>query len=122
MRDIIKKDYLYGIQYMLEAMDRVGWSMCVSYYWVDLIIVLYIILNNDGGHGTNVCIIAYTQMFKTRYNTEFIHQVSHSPYTTVLDLGVWCDIHAVVEKEHFIKRCNIDALVRSVYETWNNGA
>ena len=35
----------------------------------------------------------------------------------MLDLDVWCLLQASVEKTHFMRQCNTEALVISVYET-----
>ena len=55
------------------------------------------------------------------YNILIIWQTPRSPYTNVLDLGVWCSLQAKVEREHYMKRCEVEALVTSVKNTWNNG-
>ena len=39
----------------------------------------------------------------------------------MLDLGVWMSLQAAVERQHYLKRCNADALVNSVMATWRNG-
>ena len=39
----------------------------------------------------------------------------------MLYLGVWCELQAAVEKNTFIRRSEINVLVRSVYETWGKG-
>ena len=54
-------------------------------------------MDNAGGHGTNVTILAYTKMLKDSYNIVIIHQVQRSPYTNLLHLGVWCSLQAQVE-------------------------
>ena len=78
-------------------------------------------MDNAGGHGTNDAIDEYVRMLKDKYNIETIFQVPRSPYTNVLDLGVWCSLQARVKKEHYMKRCEVNALTRSVMETWNHG-
>ena len=48
-------------------------------------------------------------------------QVPRSPYTNLLDLGVWCSLQAAVEKEHYMKRTDVSALVDSVEKAWDGG-
>ena len=83
---------------MLSAMDRVGKVMRDKYFWVSSDEIIYLILDNAGGHGTDNAISAYTKNMLDTYNIESIHQVPRSPFTNVLDLGVWALLQAVVEK------------------------
>ena len=101
-------------------MNRVGIAMRQKYFWVSMSQVLYLIMDNAGGHGTDDAITQYTTNMKETYNIEIIHQVPRSPFTNVLDLGVWASLQAIVEKKHFMRRCHVDALVNSVIETWKN--
>ena len=78
-------------------------------------------MDNAGGHGTDKAIDEYVRKLKEDWNVETIFQVPRSPYTNVLDLGVWCSLQARVEDKHFGKRCEVQALARSVEETWANG-
>jgi len=77
-------------------------------------------MDNAGGHGTDDAIIEYTARLRDVYNIEISHQIPRSPFTNVLDLGVWCALQAAVEKKHFMKRCSIDALVNTVNLTWTD--
>ena len=78
-------------------------------------------MDNAGGHGSDDAIEKYVALLKNKYNVTTIFQVPRSPYTNALDLGVWCSLQAKVEKEHFGKRCEVNALTRSVLDTWNHG-
>ena len=77
------------------------------------------VMDNAGGHGTKETVKLYTEMLKTKYNIIIIHQVPRSPYTNLLDLGVWCSLQAAVEKEHYMKRTDVHALQNSVMSAWN---
>jgi len=59
---------------------------------------LFLIMDNAGGYGTDDAIIEYTSRLRDVYNIEIIHQIPRSPFTNVLDLGVWCSLQAAVEK------------------------
>ena len=76
-------------------------------------------MDNAGGHGTNDTIEEYKQLLLDNYNIILIHQVPRSPYTNLLDLGVWCSLQALVEKEHYMKRTDVHALAKSVMHSWN---
>jgi len=92
-----------------------------KYYWVLLTIIMCLVLDNTGGHGTDDCVMRYVAMLKTDFNIECIHQVPCSPFTNVLDLGVWATLQSEVERRHFMKRCHIKALVSTVMTTWDEG-
>ena len=53
-------------------MKRVGKAMRKAYKWVDISAILYLNMDNAGGHGTNVAVDEYTKMLKTDYNIEII--------------------------------------------------
>ena len=38
----------------------------------------------------------------------------------MLDLGCWMSIQSVVHKIHYMKRCNHEALAKSVEDAWNS--
>ena len=78
-------------------------------------------MDNAGGHSTNTAIATYTKMLEDDYNIEIIFQIPRSPYTNVLDLGVWMALQAQVERQHYLQRCNANALVNTVMRTWNEG-
>jgi hypothetical protein len=116
--DTIEKDTTCDSKYMLSAIDRVGKALRDKMWWVRIEDEIFLIMDNAGGHGRNDIIEQYTLNLKTKYNVTIIHQVPQSPYCNALDLGVWCLLQANVEKTHYMRRCNTEALVRSVYETW----
>ena len=78
-------------------------------------------MDNSGGHGTDVAIKEYRDNVEEKYNIEIIFQIPRSPYTNVLDLGVWISLQAAVERQHYLKRCNVNSLVNTVNSTWDRG-
>ena len=52
------------------------------------------------------------------YNVIIRHQRPRSPATNMLDLGVWMALQNVVEKLHFRKRTEVEALCRTVEAAW----
>ena len=117
--DTIERDCSCDSEYMVGAMDRVGRAVRDAYHWIPRDQPCYIVMDNAGGHGTNDTIEEYKQLLLDNYNIILIHQVPRSPYTNLLDLGVWCSLQALVEKEHYMKRTDVHALAKSVMHSWN---
>ena len=121
MGDEIEEDASCDSAFMIPAMDRVGAAIRKSYYWVPITEKCYLVMDNAGGHGTTEAKDNYVKMLLEKYNILVIFQIPRSPYTNVLDLGVWMALQAAVEREHYLKRCNATALVNSVMKTWVDG-
>ena len=119
--DEIEEDCSCDSEYMLLAMNRVGTAIRKAYHWIPITQTCYLVMDNAGGHGTNDAISSYTRTLLNEYNVQIIFQIPRSPYTNVLDLGVWMSLQAAVERQHYLQRCNANALVNSVMKTWNDG-
>jgi hypothetical protein len=104
---------------MLEAMRRVGTSMREAFHWVPEDKLVYLCMDNAGGHATNEAIQEYTEELLTRFNIVLIHQVARSCETNTLNLGIWMTLQAAVERVHYLRCDDNDALFRSVQETWD---
>ena len=92
--DKIERDVSCDSTYMLSTMRQVGIAMRETCYWVRNDILLYLVINHAGGHGTNECLSQYKNMLLTKFNIFIVHQVLRFPFTNVLDLGV--------EQRHFM--------------------
>ena len=119
--DEVEEDASCDSGYMLSVMTRVGTAIRSSYHWIPITQKCYLVMDNAGGHGTNEAITSYSKTLLDDFNIEIIFQIPRSPYTNVLDLGVWMSLQAAVERQHYLKRCNSTALVNSVMKTWNEG-
>ena len=106
---------------MLSAMIRVRKAICEKFHWVPIHKKLYSFIDGTGGHGTNKAINAYDKNLMMDFNIKLVFQVPRTPYSNVLDLGIWRGLQATVEKTQYVRCCAVEALVRSVYETWENG-
>ena len=73
----------------LPVTDAMLWGRCTPYSCPDEDIV-YLVMDNAGGHGTDDCVKEYTHILFEDYNIQIIQQVPRSPETNVLDLGIWC--------------------------------
>ena len=99
--DEVEVDCSCDSEYMLHAIDQVGKAIQNAYHWIAMETKCYLVMDNAGGHGTNDAIQQYTNNLRKNYNIAIIWQVPRSPYTNVLDLGIWMSLQARVEREHF---------------------
>ena len=107
---------------MLGVMNRLGSKMRQAFHWVDGTEVMYVVMDNAGGHGTNEAKKKYEEFMLEEYMIEIIWQTPRSPYTNLLDLGVWCALQAMIEKMHRGNRCDANSLANSIYRTWGNAS
>ena len=117
--DIVERDCSCDSTFMLRIMDDVGTAIRTAFHWIPQDQFCYLIMDNAGGHGTDQAIETYTNILRERYKIKIIFQVPRSPYTNVLDLGAWCALQTRVEKVHYMRRCEVECLAKSVYEAWN---
>ena len=117
--DVVEKDCSCDSEYMLRVMPEIGQALRNKFSWVAATDPVYLVMDNAGGHGTNDAKTIYTEALKA-YNIEIIWQITKSPETNMLDLGIWMSIQAKVEKMHHMKRCHHDALAKSVETAWES--
>ena len=106
---------------MLSAMIRVRKAICEKFHWVSIHKKIYSFIDGTGGHGTNKAINAYDKNLMMDFNIKLVFQVPRTPYSNVLDLEILCGLQAAVENTYYIRRCDVESLIRSVYETWEKG-
>ena len=66
--------------------------MRTNYYWVNMNVLLYLLIDNAGGHGADECMKQYTSMLLIEFDIEIMHQVPRSRFSNILDLGVWAGL------------------------------
>jgi len=115
--DVVDQDVTCDSQFMLDVIPSIGAAMRAKYRWLPATDKLYLVMDNAGGHGTNDAKKEYTRILGN-YNIEIIWQVPRSPETNMLDLGVWMSIQSAVMRTHRMKRCQHDALAKSVMVAW----
>ena len=118
--DTREKDVTCESKYMTRTMPRVGEAIRAKYHWVPMTTPIYMYLDNAGGHGKKEVVAAYVAKLRDEYNVICIHQRPRSPCTNMLDLGVWMAFQNVVEKLHFRKRVEANALHRTVQKAWED--
>ena len=106
---------------MLNVMDEVGTCTRFAFHWVPQTEKCWLVMDNVGGHGTKEPNEEYVRHIKDKHNITILFKIPRSLYTNVLDLGAWCGLQAAVEKRHFMWRCEVNALVKSVFDTWSEG-
>ena len=82
---------------------------------------VYLFIDGAGGYETNEAINEYDKNLMIDFNIKLVFQVPWTPYSNVLDHGIWCGLQADVEKTHYMRCWAVEALVQSVYETWEKG-
>ena len=105
-------------EYMDEVMPQVGQAIRDTYHWVPREHPIFLYLDNAGGHGTQEIVDKYVKYLKDDFNVVCVHQRPRSPATNMLDLGVWMALQNVVERLHFKKRKELDALARTTEDAW----
>ena len=118
--DSIEVDVSCDSNYMIGAMERIGEAMRRSFHWIPMNQPCYLVLDNAGGHGKKDIIKQYSRTLIERYNIQLIHQVPRSPFSNVLDLGVWCAMQSTVHKVCEGKQRTVEILNSAVMATWSN--
>ena len=73
---------------MLETIPQIGRELRKKFHWIPSSQLIYLSLENAGGHGINEAKEKYTAGL-LEYNIEIIWQILRSPETNMFDLGVW---------------------------------
>lgn len=115
--NVYEKDCSCDSDFMMKWMPEVGRALRKSYHWLGDEEKIYLVMDNAGGHGTVDCKQLYTDALQ-EYNVEIVWQVPRSPETNLLDLGIWMSIQSAVTRVHQLRRCQADALAKSVKEAW----
>ena len=120
--DTVEEDVSCDSQWMSDNMDDVAKKMREAYHWLDEDDIIYLVMDNAGGHGTDKCVDEYTKKLRDEHNIVIVQQVARSPETNVLDLGIWMSLQSAVEKKHKGRCCNPDVLNKTVMEVWDDVA
>jgi len=62
--------------------------------------LIFLVLDNAGGHGTRATIEEYTRMVREENNVIIKFQPACSPEISALDLGIWMSLQSEVECRH----------------------
>ena len=103
---MIERECTCDSKYVLSAMRRVDEEMRLKYHWVTLSTMLYLVMDNLGGHGIDACVDEYHMLLLEQYNITIIQQVLRLLYINILDNGVWAGLQFAVEREYYMRRIN----------------
>lgn len=117
--DKVTNDVSCDSKWMLETMGEVAQAIRAAYHWIPADQIIYLVMDNAGGHGTDKAVEAYTKQLLDEHKIEIIQQVPRSPETNVLDLGIWMSLQSAVEKEHRNMRHDANALNETVMRVWD---
>ena len=117
---LLQKDCSCDSKFMLEKMNIIGQAIRSSYHWVNSNETIYLIMDNVGGHGTNIAKMQYTHFLKDDFNVEIVWQVPNSLEFNLSDLGAWVTIQSEVERVHRGRVMHPDVLVDSVHQAFQN--
>ena len=118
----VVKDVNCDSEFMLRVMPSIGeaYRQKMRNIGVPDNELVYLVMDNAGGHGTDDAIDEYTRTLRDEHNIEIIHQAARSPETNALDLGLWMSIQSSVEKKQFTKTTASDVLAATVQEAWRD--
>ena len=107
---------------MLGFMDGLGNATRRTYRSIGVFgeEIIYTLIYNMGGHGTNEAVLYYSEYMAVNYNIVFHHQVSQSTETNMIDLGARMTVQSKVKKYHHRKVKQHDALYWYVKKLWHN--
>ena len=107
-------------KFMLSNVDVIGKAIRSAYHFVDPTEIIYLVLDNAGGHGTVEAKEQFEERLRKKYRVKIIWQVPNSPDTNLLDLGAWCTIQSDVEDIHRLLVMDNDVLANSVEQEFSN--
>ncbi len=85
----IQDDTSCNSEFMLGVMPRISAAIHEKITWVLETKMIYLVMDNAGGHGTTEAIELYVRGLLEQYSIEIIHQAVRSTETNFLDLELW---------------------------------
>lgn len=105
-------------KFMLGVMDDVGKAIREAYSQVPRNEVIYLGMDNAGGHGKHEVIKQYEQMLRSKHNVKILWQQPRTPESNMLDLGIWMHLQSIVEEKHFGQRVHAESLWKTMQAAW----
>ena len=116
---LVEKDITCDSQFMMSHIRDIGRAIRSTYSFLPATHPIFLFMDNAGGHGTELAKMEYVDILQTHYNVEICWQVSNSPETNILDLGIWCLLQSLVEYLHRNRRMKEDCLARTIEQAWD---
>ena len=109
-------------KFMLGMMDKLGNSTRSTYRSIGVVDeeIIYLVVDNAGGHGANEAVLEYSEYLTANYNIVIHHQVPLSSETNMLDHGVWMTVQSKVEQYHRRNVKQHDDLAWFVKKAWRD--
>ena len=119
--DTREEDCSCDSEFMNRTMGEVGQAIRERYRanGVSDDTMIYLVMDNAGGHGTSDCWDWYVSHLRDVYNIKIIRQQPRTPESNMLDLGVWMHVQFKVEETHFGMRSEVNALWRTMEAAWH---
>jgi hypothetical protein len=114
----IEKDVTCNSNFMINSVHETGTSIRQSLHWVSESEIIYLFMDNAGGHGTDDIKREYVSILWNEYKIQVEWQIPNSPETNLLDLGFWVTHQAIVQRLHRLNRMESEALARSVRDAF----
>lgn len=83
--DKVMEDVNCDSEFMLEHMNSIGKAIRDAHHWVHPDDLIYLVMDNAGGHGTHDAIEHYVNELLETYKVKIIHQVPRGPEMNLLD-------------------------------------
>jgi len=117
---LVEREVTCDSHFMLEHLPDIGYEIRQKMPWIPEEEIIYLVMDNAGGHGTREAINEYTRDLLENYHIEIIHQAARLPETNALDLGVWMSVQSHVERAHRNRARDPDTLALTVQESWRD--
>ena len=77
----VEKDISFYSNFMLGMMGKIGNSTQSTYRSIGVVSedIIFIVMDNAGGHGTNKSMLYYSEYLTAKYNIVVHNQVPRSP-------------------------------------------
>ena len=115
---VLQEDCSCDTAFMKGLMKELGTAIRSSFHWVAPEVEVTLVMDNAGGHGTNVFKDEFVAYLKTHHNVQVEWQVGQSPETNLLDLGIWMSFQSLVERMHQFLVIKPDVLDKTVCKAW----
>ena len=79
--DEVEQDISCDYKFMHGIMDKLGNSTRITYRSIRVVDekIIYLLMDNAGGNGTNEAVLEYSEYLAEKYNIVVNHQITRSP-------------------------------------------
>ena len=118
--DEMIEDISCDSEYMLDVLPRMAKAIRKKFEkYVPPNKLIYLQMDNAGGHGTNDAKQRYADLLLKDFNIKIVWQPPRSPELNLLDLGVWRTLQSRTEKVAYELRNTKDAIWTAANEAFS---